>query len=317
MYAYEKYPFLKDYPVKRLEENEEVKFEWVDVGKIWVDYEVNISKHILNLVHSMNVWWDENGKDVKILDSSDVAILCAAAAIFCPEANLNTLKASVISLIWGFTFDDIVLEVDGEENEKLGEYIEEYLQNFDSGDLEKSKKFSIYCNIVVQLYKLIEPSMSSKQKKRFRTYLKDYLEACVQENKVNQNKNLDDYLRIRLFSCSFKLYELYAEISYGIDVSDYLEDEIFIKNKTAATELVAYINDLYSYNKEINVNSHANLVCQVQQHFRCKSQDAFAIAKKIFEAERELFERTAIELIEKYDNKEIKLYIKGIYHLKL
>ena len=81
---------------------------------------------------------------------------------------------------------------------------------------------------------------------------------------------------------------------------------------------MSYLNDIYSYKKELKTRFKRNLFYKNQKYFNCTSKEAMNISIKIFQKEKEIFDKTSTELIGKYSsNESIKLSTSsyGFYEL--
>ena len=90
-------------------------------------------------------------------------------------------------------------------------------------------KFDVYCNIILQVFVNLEPSMTNNHKKKFRMVLEDYMNAQSKVIKLRkeQGVNFEEFIRIRCDSTGFKLWELFEEICRGVDSSQFAENRFF------------------------------------------------------------------------------------------
>lgn len=260
----------------------------------------------------MQKWWRQHKTQLKFLKSDQSQLIAKVAAHTYSTANVQQLEAVALSFLWAISFDDDVLERATSEEDLL-KYKGEFLKYFDSKNLDEALSFSIYCYMILQVFIKFEPYMSESQKIRFRRELELYLDGAAREVRIvktSHELNYEEFLEVRLLTSSYALYELYGEICNQIDMSDYFSDELFRKNKCSITAMVSYLNDIYSYNKELKTDFKGNLVYQTQKYFNCTSKEAMNISIKIFQKEKEIFDKTSTELIEKYSsNESMKKYV--------
>ena len=260
--------------------------------------------------------WYEHHKLHIPFHKSDPSMLVTAVSVHSySTANVRQLEAIALSFIWSISFDDEILETATCEEDIL-KYKCEFLKHFDSKNLDEALSFSIYCYMILQVFFKLEPFMSRKQAIRFREDLELYIDGAAKEVRVLRTSgelNYEEFLEVRLLTSCSSLYELYAEICNQIDMSNYFNDELFRKNKHAVTAMEAYVNDIYSYNKELLADFKGNLVYQTQKHFNCSSKEAMDVSIRIFGKEKEIFDETAAELIEKYSsNQVVKKYVSAM-----
>lgn len=167
--------------------------------------------------------------------------------------------------------------------------------------------------IIMEAFLKLQPYLSKLQTKRFKEYLHDYLNSISNEKELTKNSDLSKFLENRISSAMNPLLRFIAEICNNIDLEIYFNDSLFCENNRSIDFMVCYLNDLYSYNKELNDNFNQNLVCQIQKNFNCSSERAINLAKKIIVKEKENFDLTSSKLKKKYSsNSEIEKYISSM-----
>lgn len=95
-------------------------------------------------------------------------------------------------------------------------------------DLVRAKQFSVYSNLILQVFFKLEPSMNANHRRKFRTVLEEYLDAAIDKIEIiNKESNLEEFLWVRCGTSGFKIWELFEEICRGVDTSELAEDPLF------------------------------------------------------------------------------------------
>lgn len=114
---------------------------------------------------------------------------------------------------------------------KLKKYKEEFFQHLDAQNLDQAMKFSVYCNLILQVFFRLEHWMSPNHIRNFRMVLVEFLDAIIERIEVNDNKNqevnLERFIRIRCGTTCFKLWEIFEEICRGVDTTQFVDNPIF------------------------------------------------------------------------------------------
>lgn len=77
--------------------------------------------------------------------------------------------------------------------------------------------------------------------------------------------------------------------------------------------LLTLINEIYSYNKELDSSFEGNIVYQLQNYAKCLPRAAMALAERMFEEEKRKFDQNCEAIERKYDdNREVKRYIRSM-----
>lgn len=85
------------------------------------------------------------------------------------------------------------------------------------------------------------------------------------------------------------------------------------ENQLSSIILLALTNDIYSYNKRIESSCKGNIVHQLQRYAKYLPHTAMAVAKKMFDQEKQTFDQNCEEILKKYDgNREVLRYFRSI-----
>ena len=134
--------------------------------------------------------------------------------------QLTEVHFPFLSIVWGFAFDDQVLEkLDFEGITKI---IEPFMAAFEGG-LETAKKHGVFCYAIRQAFERLESSMSDSQKLRFVDILRGFLQGIASEVEVldpqwngERKERFQIFLAARLKSGLFELFQLFSEIAFQI-----------------------------------------------------------------------------------------------------
>lgn len=252
MSLFERYPFLKDEELKRPEKQ---TFEVATPPNIWLGYDYSINRNLFELMGAMHVWWKEYSKFLTFLKRDETPYLSLITATSYPEANVRELIGLTMSFgryyqlgsshlvfdfqfsngannilsVWAISFDDEILER-AKDPVQLSEYKQQFLQHFDAKDLDKAMQFSVYCNLILQVFFKLEPSMNANHKRNFRTVLEENLDAAIDEIEItspNNESNFERFLSIRCGTSNFRFWELFEEICRGVDMTKFADDPLF------------------------------------------------------------------------------------------
>lgn len=127
------------------------------------------------------------------------------------------------------SFDDDVLGK-ADDIDKLTEFREAFMRHFALKDLKEAQKFSVYCNLIMQVYFKCEQSMTSNQKERFKKRLENCLSRAAEETgagSMSCAERFARFLEVKLETGTYKIYELLSEVCCRMDLSEYLDDPLF------------------------------------------------------------------------------------------
>jgi hypothetical protein len=106
--------------------------------------------------------------------------------------------------------------------------------------------------------------MSLGQQRRFASAMNDYLDSNVKQAEYRQRNRIQDletYKSIRVHSSSWLLCSVLLEFGLGIDLPDQLlQHPLGIALQTAVCLHLVFVNDVYSFRKELAEGDLVNLV---------------------------------------------------------
>ena len=85
------------------------------------------------------------------------------------------------------------------------------------------------------------------------------------------------------------------------------------ENQLSITVLLTLIQDIYSYNKEVDSDFAGNTVYQLQHYGKCLPHTAMALTEQMFEKEKQILDQNCAEIENKYDgNREVQRYLRSM-----
>ena len=117
------------------------------------------------------------------------------------------------------------------KSSEIKELTEDFLTAFESPGRslkdEHHGRFCIYLQIIRKVYDDLGPSMTEKQKQRFKGILREYMEATAEEAEIFREGNgqgkdsFGKFIEVRLKSGFFEFYQLISEVVYGVGDYDH------------------------------------------------------------------------------------------------
>ena len=162
------------------------------------------------------------------------------------------------------------------------------------------------------LFFLSTVKFSERQHQRFRSSLLAYLDGAAEERKLHEvQATTEEYLRIRRKGSGTDIFIRMAEAVVGCDLSAYVDDSIFQQNEDAIINISSWLNDLYSYNREMAYKERSNLVYHLLVNNKeMKPQQAYDKGTLMMYEWVEIWKVTSKQLLLKYpDDQGLARYL--------
>lgn len=204
--------------------------------------------------------------------------------------------------------------------------IDDILENDINSDIKSKKYIKILeeeietCTILEKTFKdvwnSIRKDLSVTQIIRFIEYTKEWIDGAKYIAKNNKTLNRNTYMYYRFKSIGAR--SSFISIEYGLNVC--FEDEILKSFKDIhkiAAENIIFINDLFSYRKEIYENNYnPNIIKFIMKEKKCCLQEAINLLENEIKENYIRFKYLYKKILIKYNNNEdVKRYLDGLHDL--
>lgn len=205
-----------------------------------------------------------------------------------------------------FIIDDI-LENNVDNNINAKRYIDILENDIDSNNIIE-KTFKNICNS-------IKKDLTDSQKIRFIEYTKEWIEGANELANFNNNIDKNTYMYYRFKSIGAR--SSFISIEYGFNLC--FENEILEEYKEIhkiAAENIIFINDLFSYRKEIYDNiDNPNIIKIIMNERKCNLQESINLLEIEIKENYKKYKISCNKILNKYNNENIKKYLDGLYSL--
>lgn len=170
-------------------------------------------------------------------------------------------------------------------------------------------------NVLKEIWNAIKIELSFFQKKRFIKYIQEWINGAKYLAKVKHNINYDEYLYFRFKSIGANASFIIIEYEFNIKF-----DSTILKNleniHNIAGENIIFINDLFSYRKELYENNYnLNIIDIIINYEKCNLQKAIDILEIYIKDNFNNFNIIYMDLIKKQESKHLKLYLDELLNL--
>ena len=288
-------------------------FRPVSVPLIVFDYPVQVNKHLFEISTLIAEWVQQYGSVFHFSTTALYDFLLVAAYAY-PEASFDQLFSLSKLVLWGFAIDDHVLEKFTSRPE-IEAYTKRFLHLFKASKRDPAKRFSIYCELLIDIFQDLRPYLSAGQQKRFLDEIRRYFDGTIEELTFQDQPELtmEEFIGIRERCVAGGVYELMVEMVCRVDMSAYERCQLFVRNKLAINHLLGWQNDLYSYNKERFHQTPTNLVWLVQRQQQVTTEQAVLYVRQMIQSEKQIFDQTSFRLINEFpEDMTMERYISGL-----
>ncbi len=225
--------------------------------------------------------------------------LCAAG--IAPDASLEDACLQADWLAWGTYADDYYPAVFGRSRDRAGAGVQtERLKLFMPADDAAEPPAAANCleRGLADLWRRTTPPMSGPARGFFRRAVAEMLESWLWElDNLTLNKVPDpvDFIEMRRRTFGSELTAALADVRAGDVVPPELaQHEAIASLENSAADYACMINDVYSYQKEIEFEGEVhNLLLVVQNFFDCTYEVALRIVQDLMRLRLEQFRRAA------------------------
>ncbi|KDR73936.1 hypothetical protein GALMADRAFT_141701 [Galerina marginata CBS 339.88] len=228
------------------------------------------------------------------------------AAYNFPDADVRHLETCVACLYWAFSIDDV-----GDEGElyatpdiiksDVNLYLQAlYHKDFSSTDpyammlhefrLSMLRQVSLPNTIPVyqSVFKRIQATTSPGSLGRFIRGLEEYFDSEVVQSRRRLQHDIppvSEFIVLRRDTVAGPFLWALVEYSLDINLPHYVfDDPVVIEIDKAAKDIMAWQNDICSFNKEQAEDDYQNLVCSIMANRRVELQDAIGILTDMLES---------------------------------
>lgn len=247
-------------------------------------------QHTLDWMRSFNFATDKSAYQSLLVGK--LHILAARAY---PHASFEDMKIITNFIFWNFVIDDQF------EDAGISKQLE-ILEPLRARLVEIMKKDAELTNIdtpTVRAWKDImqklhhHPSATSECVLRFTKNMEDYFQAVCWEalnNSQGTTLNVATFIKIRSFTVAvypcISLILIANQITFPPEV---VKHPIMKRLELATINIIAWANDIFSFDKETKAGSNLNLVTVLKQEYQISLQEAFDHAAKLHNTEVRLF----------------------------
>lgn len=179
----------------------------------------------------------------------------------------------------------------------------------------KLEPFTVIEKTFKNVWGLIKKDLSNTQKIRFIKYIKEWIDGAEYLAKFNENIDRNTYMYYRFKSIGARSSFISIEYGLGIDFEHEILESYKEIHKMAAENII-FVNDLFSYRKEIYENkNNPNIVKIIMREKNCSLQEAIDFLEIDIKDNYKQFEILYKKLLIKYNNNDVKKYLDGLYNL--
>jgi hypothetical protein len=244
------------------------------------------------------------------LDESNAKIfdinLAYWSSICYPDINIKNRIYNITNFYTLLFIIDDLLENDISTKLNYKRYIHILEENLEpSTSIEKTFK-NVWDNI--------KNDLSFNQKIRFIDYIKEWIEGAKYLACIDKDIDINTYMYYRYMSIGAN--SSFISIEYGLNIN--FEQEIIESYKEIhkiAAENIIFVNDLFSYRKEIYENNNINIIKIIMNEKNCKLQEAIDFLEINIKENYKLFEKIYKKILIKYNNENVKRYLDSLYNM--
>jgi 5-epi-alpha-selinene synthase len=248
-------------------------------------------QHTLNWMHSFNFATDESV--YKTLLAGKFHVLVARAY---PYASLEDMEIITDLMFWNFFIDDQFEKAGISKRPEILEPLKARLVEVIKKDAEltdiDTPTVRAWRDFMQRLHH--HPSATSECVLRFAKHIEGYFQAIYGEALNNSQGMILDvatFMKVRSFTIAAYPYMDLILMTDQIALPPEVFKHPIVKRLELATiNIIAWSNDLFSFNKEMNAgHNNFNLVTVLQQEYQVSLQQAFDHAAELHNTEVQLF----------------------------
>lgn len=214
-----------------------------------------------------------------------------------------------------FIIDDIL-----ENDDKSGLIALQFINILENKENQTivQENIKVIGNKFKEIINLFKKEMTDDQISRFITYTKEWIEGANYLSKNGDKINIEKYIEYRIKSIGAK--STFFSVEYGLDIN--LDNTLLASLENihkVASENMIYVNDLYSYRKELYENGdNPNIINIIMEEEKCDLQNSIFILEKMIKNNFNDFHLLYDNLLNiNIDNIQLKQYLDGIYDVMI
>jgi 5-epi-alpha-selinene synthase len=219
-----------------------------------------------------------------------------------PYASLEDLEIFTDMMIWNFFVDDQFEKAGMSKQLKILEpwharLVEIMKKNAELSDID-TPAVRAWGDIMQKLHRL--PYVTSEWVLRFTKNMENYFQGIRWEalnNSQGITPDVATFIKIRTFtSAVYPFIDLILIMDRIALPPEVLKHPIVKRLELATNNVVAWSNEIFSFDKETRAGNNFNLVTVLQQEYQISLQEAFDRAAELHNAEVELFINLSAQL---------------------
>ncbi|KAF9256050.1 terpenoid synthase [Marasmius fiardii PR-910] len=283
-------------------------------------FDLHVSRHRKQVTTETRKWLSKNNENIeKVLHKYDEMKCGWLTAMTYPGAAYPQLRVCNDFLAWIFHYDNLSDDMDAKGATTMADTVMNALYHpgrYTCAGLG---------NLTRDYWKRLIQTASPGTHRRFLETMSPYLQGVVEEADDHTTgarvHTLESNIALRratsgmLLSFWTKPSFVMIEYAYNLDLPDEVMDHpLILSLECAAGDLVAWSNDIYSFNVEQSKGQNHNMVTVAMNEFRCDLQTAMDhIGKLCMESmDRFVRERSKLPSWGPQTDQQVNIYLDGL-----
>ncbi|KDR79649.1 hypothetical protein GALMADRAFT_137443 [Galerina marginata CBS 339.88] len=196
-----------------------------------------------------------------------------------PDADEEHLETCLADIYWGFVVDDVTDEGELQaEPDQIKAGVETCLQALYQVDFTSTDP---HASMLYDLYKRIQSTGTPENCRRFVRAVEEFGMSEIEQSHERSRQNIpsvSEFIVARRGTYGAFMIQTVVEYSLDLKLPDYVFEHPIVDEMSVVTrDIMAWVNDLCSFNKEQADNDFQNLVCCIMVEQKVELQEAIEV----------------------------------------